>query len=75
MKTLKLFAVFVMIKVISCQNILYLNGVASPSHHLWNGVLIGGLAKKGLNKTIVSFDEDEKPPSNVHYIVLESSYD
>lgn len=56
-------------------NILYLNTIASPSHHLWNKKLIKGLADKGHNITMVSVDNDEKPPPNVHYIFIEGVYE
>lgn len=55
-------------------NILFLNGIASPSHHLWNRVLVRGLASKGHNITMVSVDDDQNPPANVHYIFLEAVY-
>jgi glucuronosyltransferase len=56
-------------------NILFLNPMASPSHHLWNKKLIKGLADKGHNITMVSVDNDTNPPPNVHYIFLEKSYE
>jgi hypothetical protein len=56
-------------------NILFLNTIASPSHHLWNKKLIKGLAEKGHNITMVSVDNDQNPPANVHYIFLEKAYE
>jgi glucuronosyltransferase len=55
-------------------NILFLNGLTSPSHHLWNRVLIRGLASKGYNITMLSVDNDENPSPNIHYIYLEQAY-
>jgi glucuronosyltransferase len=64
------------IREIACGggNILFLNGIASPSHHLWNRVLIKGLAAKGYNITMVSVDNDENPSPNIHYIHMEEAY-
>lgn len=59
---------------VSCGNILFLNGMTSPSHHLWDKVLIRSLSEKGHNITMVSVDDDKNPPPNVHYIYLESAY-
>lgn len=61
---------------VSCGsvNILFLNGIPSPSHHLWNRVLIRGLAAKGHNITMVSVDNDKNPYPNIHYIFMEETY-
>lgn len=75
MHLLNLSILFAVIQMISCDNILFLNGMASPSHHLWNKVLIEGLAEKGHNITMVSVDNDKNPPPNVHYIYLEAVYE
>lgn len=55
-------------------NILYLNGVASPSHHIFNRALVLEIAKKH-NVTFVSVDVSKKQVENVHYIELEKTYD
>lgn len=68
-------AFFAAISAISCGNILFLNGIASPSHHLWNRVLARGLAAKGYNITMVSVDDDKSPHPNIHYVFLEATYD
>jgi glucuronosyltransferase len=71
------FVIFVIsISKIACSNgnILFLNSIASPSHHLWNRVLIKGLASKGYNITMVSVDNDKNPAPNIHYIHLEEAY-
>lgn len=71
----KIFLVLVLFfAAVSGANILFLNSVATPSHHLWDKVLIRGLAEKGHNITMVSVDKDENPPANVHYIHLEKTY-
>lgn len=56
-------------------NILYLNGVPSPSHHLYNRVLVLGLAAKGHNVTFLSSDVVTRDVPNVHYIHLEKVYE
>lgn len=62
--------------IASCRgiNILFLNGIPSPSHHLWNRVLIKGLAAKGYNITMASVDIDKNPLPNIHYIFMEETY-
>lgn len=54
-------------------NILFLSGVASPSHHIYNRALVVGLAKDH-NVTFVSADVSDKKHQNIHYIHLEKSY-
>lgn len=57
-------------------NILYLHGMASPSHHLWNHALAVGLANKGHNVTFVSVDNQKgENVKNLHYIVIENVYE
>uniref|UniRef100_A0A1W7R8B9 UDP-glucuronosyltransferase n=1 Tax=Aedes albopictus TaxID=7160 RepID=A0A1W7R8B9_AEDAL len=56
-------------------NILYIDGVASPSHFIWHKALINGLAAKGHNVTALSVDIEESPPSNVSYIKVEGVYE
>lgn len=77
MISLKIYviALLTIVETIYCKNILFLNGIASPSHHLWNGVLMKGLAQKGYNLTMVSVDTDINPPPNIHYIFMEATYD
>lgn len=75
MFTQSLFLIFFGVIEVFTANILYLNPITSKSHHLWNKVLIKGLAGNGHNITMVSVDDDENPPSNVHYIYLEAAYD
>lgn len=56
-------------------NILFLNFVPFPSHHLWNNVLVIGLAAKGHNVTFVSVEGAKQKISNVHNIHLEKVYE
>lgn len=55
-------------------NILYLSGVTTTSHFIWNRALINGLAALGHNVTVASADVDPKPPKNVHYYHLDEAY-
>lgn len=70
-----LCAFFAVLKLTSGGNILYLNGIPSPSHHLYNRVLVLALAAKGHNVTFVSADTVKKSTPNVHYIHLEKTYE
>lgn len=55
-------------------NILYLSGVASPSHHIFNRALALGLAESGHNVTFLSADISKSSHPNLHYIHLENVY-
>lgn len=67
------FAVFLhLFAQVFSANVLFLSGVASPSHHIYNRAFVIGLAKTH-NVTFVSSDEG-KPHPNVHYIHLEKVY-
>uniref|UniRef100_A0A182ISD2 UDP-glycosyltransferases domain-containing protein n=1 Tax=Anopheles atroparvus TaxID=41427 RepID=A0A182ISD2_ANOAO len=55
-------------------NILCLMAVPSPSHHIWNRVLVNELAANGHNLTVVSPDIELRPNANVTYIHLEETY-
>lgn len=66
---------FAILKLSLGGNILYLNGVPSPSHHIYNRVLVLELAAKGHNVTFVSVDIVKKASPNVHYIHLEKTYE
>ncbi|EAT33348.1 AAEL014371-PA [Aedes aegypti] len=71
--------VFLLLTVICsfthAANILYIDGVASPSHFIWHKALINGLAAKGHNVTALSVDVEENAPMNVSYIKMEGVYE
>ncbi|CAG9807568.1 unnamed protein product [Chironomus riparius] len=70
----QIFLVFFIVGQGYCANVLYLHGVLSPSHHIWNRALAKGLADSGHNVTFLSTDEPKGEVKNLHYIVLEGSY-
>ncbi|XP_053686683.1 UDP-glucosyltransferase 2-like [Sabethes cyaneus] len=59
----------------NAANILYIDGVASPSHFIWHRALMYGLAAKGHNVTALSVDVELKPPPNVTFIKVEGVYE
>lgn len=60
--------------LIHSANILLLEGVPSPSHHLWMRVLSTELVRQGHNVTSLSCDVDADPPRNLTYLHLEQVY-
>lgn len=56
-------------------NILYINGIPSPSHFIWHKALINGLAARGHNVTALSVDIEGSSSPNVSYIQLEGVYE
>ncbi|XP_062704883.1 UDP-glucosyltransferase 2-like [Aedes albopictus] len=56
-------------------NILYIDGVPSPSHFIWHKALINGLAAKGHNVTALSVDVEDSSLPNLSYIKLEGVYE
>lgn len=58
----------------SCENILFLAGIGSPSHHIWNREITYALAERGHNITVISPSRDEDQPANVHYLQIVGEY-
>lgn len=71
----KIFFLFFIVGQGYCANVLYIHGVLSPSHHIWNRALAKGLADAGHNVTFISTDKPKGEVKNLHYIVLEESYE
>lgn len=69
-----LVVVLTFVWVANTKNILVLNGLPSPSHHIWNREIINGLSVRGHNVTVLSTDFDPVPPANVHYLLLNDVY-
>ncbi|KAI4466758.1 UDP-glucosyltransferase [Holotrichia oblita] len=53
---------------VDCANILFVSPVASPSHHIWNEVLVSGLLEKRHNITLIGHEEAKIKSTN--YTVL-----
>lgn len=60
--------------VANAKNILVLNGLPSPSHHIWSREIINELSLRGHNVTVLSADFDPVPPANVRYLLLNDIY-
>lgn len=60
--------------IVDSANILFLLPVPSPSHRLWNNVLIESLAERGHNLTVLSV-EYERSRANVTFIYMENIYE
>ncbi|XP_055702672.1 UDP-glycosyltransferase UGT5-like [Phlebotomus papatasi] len=61
--------------LVNCANILFLETVPSPSHHIWIRTLSTALAERGHNITSLSTDIEEHTPENLHYLHLDKVYD
>jgi hypothetical protein len=72
---LKLLALVLTFYQGQCANVLYIHGVVSPSHHLWNRVLAKQLANIGHNVTFLSVNKPTSTEKNLHYIVFEDVYE
>lgn len=59
---------------VPAANILVLENVPSPSHHLWIKTLLTELVLRGHNVTSISADIEPNPTPNLHYIHLEKVY-
>lgn len=62
------------LSLVESANILFLLPVPSPSHRIWNNVIIEELAARGHNLTILTV-EHELSTSNIHYIQMEKVYE
>lgn len=61
-------------KRVESANILFLAGVGSPSHHIWNREIAYALAERDHNLTVISPRYDANPPRNVHYLHIVGDY-
>lgn len=66
-----LFLLIVVIQVVSGANILAINTLLSPSHHLFNDVYLHELAKRGHNVTLLGHDNDKHNHPNYTHIIME----
>ncbi|XP_059613972.1 UDP-glucosyltransferase 2-like [Phlebotomus argentipes] len=74
---MKYFALFMILLPYFANgaNILILEAVASPSHHIWIRTITTALAAAGHNVTSLSTDIEEETPENLHYLHLDKVYD
>lgn len=57
-----------------CANILYIEPVVSPSHHIWNRALGLELVKRGHNVTVIGHDLEKTPTDNYTQLVFKGWY-
>lgn len=60
---------------VKSSNILWISGLASPSHQLWSGVLLKALAARGHNITALSVDIEGRKTPYVTHIHMENIYE
>ncbi|XP_059613971.1 UDP-glycosyltransferase UGT5-like [Phlebotomus argentipes] len=75
---MNIFACFVILALpffANSANILVLEAVPSPSHHIWIRTITTALAAAGHNVTSLSTDIEEETPENLHYLHLDKVYD
>ncbi|GJQ80790.1 hypothetical protein Trydic_g9381 [Trypoxylus dichotomus] len=65
------FTIFLAVKSVFAANILFVSVVASPSHHIWNEVLVNGLLERGHNITLIGHEDPKTRSKN--YTVLKIS--
>ncbi|EDS44591.1 UDP-glucuronosyltransferase 2B18 [Culex quinquefasciatus] len=61
--------VLVAVPLISADNILFLQSLASKSHHIWNKQIFERLYDNGHNLTILSFEEEPSVPGKTFLMV------
>ncbi|XP_062536187.1 UDP-glycosyltransferase UGT5-like [Armigeres subalbatus] len=61
--------VLVVIPAAFAENILFLQTLASRSHHIWNKQIFERLFNNGHNLTILSFEEEESVPGKTFLVV------
>lgn len=68
-----LLTVLYLSKLTSCANILVIDPMGSPSHHVWMRTLSHGLVREGHNVTSLSsyVEATADVPENLHYLYLE----
>ncbi|XP_055526343.1 UDP-glycosyltransferase UGT5-like isoform X2 [Wyeomyia smithii] len=64
-----LAALSVSLQIVSTENILFLQTLASKSHHIWNKQIFDRLYDNGHNLTILSFEEETSVPGKTFLVV------
>ncbi|GAB0088541.1 hypothetical protein DMENIID0001_029950 [Sergentomyia squamirostris] len=72
---LSISALLYLAEVVHGANILVLEGLASPSHHIFMRVVNEALAAEGHNVTSVSADVEKNPVANLTYLHNDKVYD
>nr|XP_008196344.1 PREDICTED: UDP-glucuronosyltransferase 2B9-like [Tribolium castaneum] len=78
LKAQRSFSLFIftsLAQIVLGANILAINTLLSPSHHLFNDVYLFELAKRGHNVTLLGHDKDKHNHPNYTYIVMEGAYE
>lgn len=57
-----------------CANILYIEPVVSPSHHIWNRAIGLELVERGHNVTTIGHDPEKSPVDNYTQLIFEGLY-
>ncbi|KAK5648761.1 hypothetical protein RI129_003653 [Pyrocoelia pectoralis] len=70
-----LFFYLKLIRNINGANILLIGALPSPSHYLWNKVLLTELVKNGHNVTIITHDNDSTKMENYTVITMKGFYE
>ncbi|XP_044263385.1 UDP-glycosyltransferase UGT5-like [Tribolium madens] len=74
----RLFLLFIVVlfeQNVFGANILAINTLLSPSHHLFNDVYLFELAKKGHNVTLLGHDKNKHHYANYTHIIMEGAYE
>lgn len=66
--------VLIVVKSVLCANILYIEPVVSPSHHIWNRAVGLELVKRGHNVTAIGHDIEKLPVDNYTQFIFEGLY-
>lgn len=66
---------FIFAASVKCANILFVTPVASPSHHIWNEVLVSGLLENGHNITLIGHADAKITSKNYTVLKIAGKYD
>lgn len=55
-------------------NILFVTVVPSPSHHIWNEVLVAGLLENGHKITLIGHQDAKIPSENYTVLKIDGKY-
>lgn len=55
-------------------NILYIDSIPSPSHRIWNEVVVGGLLQNGHNVTLIGYFDAKIKSPNYTVLTIDCKY-